>query len=504
MKIKEFIIVAAVTVAVLFINNLPLLSGYLNKKYNLQFLGRRFVNSQDVYTYVSFIEQAKQGKVLFENLYTTDPQQPALLRPSYFFIGKFAHLTGLSSIAAYHLSRIVLTILFIFTLYGFLGLFFKKNRIAALIFALVSSGLGFLFGSLFKNSIDLWVPEAITFMSLAEAPHFILAQLLMVLIFWNFLKKRYFLAGLLLFMLSLEHPFNLFPIFVTLVILLLWERKFSFSMVWMILFSAAGLGYQLFELATNPVLRSWSTQNILLSPDPVSYIVGFGLLIPLAFIGGENFLKEQSQERKLIIAWFSASFVLPFFPVAFQRRFIEGIHLPLAILAVEGSILLAKKHSKLSETIFIGVIIFFVSFSSLGLIIKDIQEINKDSSSNYYYHLLTGEVAAMQWLKENSRLTDGILSNWFYGNIIPGIAGRRVYLGHKIQTPDFDKRVENINKFILDTNNQEAKKFLDDNHINYVFLGNNDSIIYYGFKPKEKPYLNEVYNQEGISIYQIR
>jgi hypothetical protein len=504
MKIKEFITVTVVVLIILFVNNLPLLIGYLGQKDDLKFLGRRFVNSQDVYTYVSFIEQAKQGKVLFENLYTTDPQQPALLRPSYFFIGKFAHLTGLSSIAAYHLSRIILTILFILTLYGFLGIFFKKSRITALIFVLISSGLGFLLGGLFKNSIDLWVPEAITFMSLAEAPHFILAQLLMILVFWNFLKKRYFFTGLFLFILSLEHPFNLFPIFVTFVILLLWERKLSLSMIWMILFSAAGLGYQLFELATNPVLRSWSTQNILLSPDPISYFIGFGLLIPLAIIGGESFLNEQNEERRLIIVWFAASFILPFFPVAFQRRFIEGVHIPLAILAIEGVFLLARKWEKLSKPVFIGLMLLIVSLSSFSLITQDIKEINKDSSSNYYYHLFPAEISAMKWLKTNSKESDGVLSNWFYGNIIPGIAGRRVYLGHKIQTPDFDKRVENINKFIVNKNDQEAARFLEQNRIKYIFLGNNDSILTYGFKPKEKPYLSQVFNQSGVTIYQVK
>jgi hypothetical protein len=64
---KKHIIVVLILFFI-FINNFPLISGYLIKKNSLTFLGRRIINSQDVYTYVAFIEQAKQGKILFSNL----------------------------------------------------------------------------------------------------------------------------------------------------------------------------------------------------------------------------------------------------------------------------------------------------------------------------------------------------------------------------------------------------------------------------------------------------
>jgi hypothetical protein len=504
MKLKEFITVAAVVLAILFFNNLPLLVGYWGEKQDLKFLGRRLINSQDTYTYIAFIEQAKQGKTLFENLYTTDHQEPRLLRPSYLFIGKFAAISGMSSIGAYHFFRIILGFIFGIILYKFIGVFFSKHRLAVLVFILTSSGLGFLLGSLFKDSIDLWVPEAITFMSLAEAPHFILSQILMVFVFWSFLKKRYFLSGLSLLLLSFEHPFDLFPILFTLVIILLWERKISLSMIWIFLFAGIGGAYQLFELTSNPVLKAWSSQNVLLSPDPISYFIGFGLLIPLAVIGGEKFLEETTLEKKLIIVWFAAGLILPFFPVSFQRRFIEGAHIPLAILAIEGIFFLSKKYGKLSESVLIGIMILSLSFSSIALVLNDFREINKDTPAGYYYYLLDNEITAMNWLKANSQAPDGVLSNWFYGNLIPGLTGRRVYLGHKIQTPNFDERIEKINKFILNTNGQEALKFLEDNNIDYIFLGKNDSIIAYGFEPNEKPYLIRVYDHAGVTIYKVK
>jgi len=43
------------------------------------------------------------------------------------------------------------------------------------------------------NPSDLWIPESITFLSLAEAPHFIFSQILMIsglMFFLKYLKKR--------------------------------------------------------------------------------------------------------------------------------------------------------------------------------------------------------------------------------------------------------------------------------------------------------------------------
>lgn len=497
---KQVLII--LTLLIIFINNFPLISGYLIKKNSLTFLGRRIINSQDAYTYVAFIEQAKQGKILFSNLYTTDFQQSRLLRPSYLLIGKFAAITGISSIAAYHLFRIILSVVFCLVLYKFINIFFenKKEKIITFIIILTSSGLGFLLFKWFGSSIDLWVPEAITFMSLSEAPHFILAQILMLLIFMNFFNKKYFFSGIWLLLLSLEHPFNLVPILVTLTITVLFNRRFSWSMLWILILSGIGAGYQLFELKANLVLAIWSGQNILLSPPPINYLIGYGLLIPLSLVGAEILLKKSDEKNILIISWVFSTFVLVYFPLLFQRRFIEGVHIPMAILAAQGLIFMVNKRFK---TQLLTVVIIVLSLSSMALIINDHKQINQESSSNYYYYLLDQEVLALDWLKTNSTVNQGVLANWFYGNLIPGFTGRPVYVGHKIQTPDFNKKIEQIDKFILSNDNNENYLFLKNNNINFIFLGKNDTMIKYGFKPDNKSYLTKVYSNGGVNIYKV-
>src|SRR5690242_2618459 len=169
------------SILVILTSAAPILYFYLHPQQDLVFLGRRYVNSQDTYTYLSFIEQAKQGRILFENLYTTEAQTHSLLRPSYLVIGKVAQSTGTSSIIAYHAARLVLSLLFCAALYHFLKHFFKDERERFLAYALIltSSGVGWVLAHWSQTSTDLWIPEGNTFMMLGEAPHFILSQILM-------------------------------------------------------------------------------------------------------------------------------------------------------------------------------------------------------------------------------------------------------------------------------------------------------------------------------------
>ncbi len=530
---KEHLIIIIISVFIILLNNLPFIYGAISEKDNLVFLGRTKINSQDTYTYVSFIEQAKQGRFLFENLFMSEPQQSSLFRPSYIIIGKLAAFFNISSIWAYHLSRLVLTIGFLITLYFFLSLFFEKSfgKILAFLIVLSSSGLGFIFGKWLANSTDLWVPESITFLSLSQAPHFILSIILMLWGFYFYLKgvmkedslKLFLLSGFLFLFLSFEHPFNIGVVGATLVLTTIWfyfsknreEKtligKLVFPLIIIIPFLIAGTLYQIYETYQNPVMSLWAIQNKLISPDPINYISGYGLILVLALIAAEKFLREQKPPQVLLLSWIASGFALLYSPIFFQRRFSEGLHIPLAILAVFGILWLGSFVSKFmvggirKKVFYILIlgIVFILSLGNFTQVYKDIKVIGQDSLSYYYYHLLKQEIEAMYWLKQQTSYRDIILANWFYGNVIPGIIGRKSFVGHKIQTPFFDRKISEINKFLLNKNSDEANSFLKKNGITYIFLGRDDSMLSYGFKPDAKPYLMKVYDKGDVLIYKV-
>lgn len=524
---KEYLLAVVIGIVVLFFSNLYLLSGILEPKSDLVFLGRRVINSQDAYTYVSFIEQARQGRVLFENLYTSEPQNATLLRPSYTLLGLLAFLGNTSSIGAYHIGRIFFSILFLFVLYIFIKQFFDtpKKRLLAFSIILFSSGLGFIAGGFLPESADLWIPEAITFLSIQEAPHFILSQTLMLLAFmfllkgWRSGRVKYFVFSFLtLFFLGFEHPYNLFTIGLTVIFMAiyLWITKKVTGKVLLMGLSGTILGcivgnaYQLVEFMRNPILRSWAFPSP--SPIPMNYIVGYGLIMVFAVFGLEIFLRERKMPQVLIVCWVVATSVVLYSPIYFQRRLSEGFHIPLAILATEGVIIVSiflskfvlKEVRKAVLYITVCMLTFIMMIGTFVGVYSDVTTISQNSKASYYYYLLAQEVEAMDFLRDNMGPHDIVLSNWFYGNIIPGIAGRKVFIGHKAQTTQFDKKVDLVNKFILSKDTNQAYQFLKTNNITYVYVGKNDSMLRYGFKPSEKPYLVKVFDEGEAKVYKVR
>lgn len=520
-------IVVVISALVIFLNNLPLIWGLTNPKEGLVFLGRRDINSQDLYTYVSFIEQGKRGRFLFENLYQSEPQKQRLLRPSYILIGKAAWLFDISSIWAYHLARLVLIFAFFFVLWRFVSLFFTEafKRIAAYTLILTSSGIGFAVAR-FAGSTDTWVPESVTFLALQEAPHFILAQILMIGGFLFYLKglgensiKMYILASISFLLLSFEHPFNLGIVAAAIFTASLWlfalkRHKVKYLLKGLFIVVPVlliGVGYQIFEVFQNPVLTSWASQNKLLSPDPLHWLLGYGLLLILATLGAEKFLQEKSTTQILALSWIFSTALLLYSPIFFQRRFSEGLHIPISIMAAAGifvaipalSKFVVSSYRRLFQNIILVAIFLILALSSFAIVIGDINIINSDSGVYYYYHLTRGEIEGIGKLREKTNGKDVILANWFYGNLIPGLTGRKVYIGHKVQTPFFDQKVAKINRFLLNKNSKEARQFLKDNGITYIFLGRNDSMLEYGFKPFEKPYLTDVYNKDDVLIFKV-
>ena len=177
------------------------------------------------------------GKILFENLYQTEDQKPSLIRPLYLVLGRVALALNMDSMTVFQLSRLVLSFVFAYLLYKFTGLFFEdqKTRVYAYVIALTSAGFGFLLKAVYVNVTDVSIPEAFTFLSLSEAPHFILSQILIVGFVWLYIKglvgknmRSLVLAGLLMFWLSLEHPFDVFIVIGTVFLVtayILWKGK---------------------------------------------------------------------------------------------------------------------------------------------------------------------------------------------------------------------------------------------------------------------------------------
>lgn len=524
---KPKLVAIIISITAVLWANAGYLYGILSPISGMYFLGRRVINLADTYTYIAFIEQAKQGRWMLANQFTTEPQEPFLVRPLFVILGRIADVFAISSRDAFIFGIIALSFAFCFVLYKFLGKLFTNdwNRVFAFAVVLTSTGFGFFLNRLFPQSIDLWIPEANTFLSLGEAPHFIFSQILMLVSFLFFIKgieekyvKNFLISAGALFLLVFEHPFNIFVTFTVLgIITIVFERRrmVSQKMVsWIILVFLIQIGGVLYHLqgtVTNQVLGQWYQANSLPSPSPLNFLIGYGLLIPFAILGVEKFLSRQTMYRLLIVIWVLVTFVLLYSPLSFQRRVSEGLHIPLSILASVGILTMGNFIGKFvveqaRKKVIVGfsvIMLVVMSVGSLWASFQDILVIRSDTINQYVYHIRNGEKQAMDILSKNTTLDDVIFANATYGNLIPGITGRKTYVGHGVQTHDLAGKINEANSFLLESNDKKGYAFLKKHGITFIFLGPNDPMLTYGFRPAQKPYLELSYNNNGILIYHV-
>ncbi len=495
---KTHVLVVGLIILTLFLSSAYLILGPVSGPKGLEFLGRHNINSQDTYTYLSFIDQARHGALLFKNLYTPEVQPAVFFHPAYLAAGWLANIFNLSNIAAFHLTRIIIGAAFLLVAWKFLG------NVPA--FAMLCLSSGFL--------ADPWIPEANTFLTLADSPHLIFSQLLVMGIFGFFLAKKPWLAGLLMLILAFDHPFDV-PVIILALGFYWWVKRQELkSIILTVMPAVAGLGYYFWAMKTYPAIAAWNAQNNLLSPDFYYFILGYGLLWILAALGIKRAFVHNERKALILLCWIFASVVLLYSPLGPQRRFVSGLHIPIVILAGYGVTVILEKvityfnqlkwNPKVVAAVFTTLLVVIFFGSNGFAIYQDWKLFRADKIDNYYYYLPPSELAAINWLKNNTSPEAIVGTNWFYGNVIPGLTGRRVFLGHRIQTVDPDAKIKEIGEFVNSDTDQQAKDFLKKWGINYFFFGVGDSLLRGNFKPEEKPYFQKVYDKDGDRIYKVK
>jgi hypothetical protein len=165
--------VLILAVIVMAITSIPIVYAYVRTPHGGRFGGAVF-NPSDQAVYLSWMDQAREGRLLIENRYTTDPQHPRFFHLYFYVLGLIAWITHLPLTVVYHLARFVFGVWFLLLAHRFSRLFFEEaqtRKIAMLLLA-VSSGLGWVVWWSFwrggmASPVDVWQPEANTFFSLS-------------------------------------------------------------------------------------------------------------------------------------------------------------------------------------------------------------------------------------------------------------------------------------------------------------------------------------------------
>jgi hypothetical protein len=497
---------------ILLIFFIPTLVGFLS---NEHFSGMYFTT--DGNTYLSFISQAREGRVLFTNMYTSEEVPFLLLRPTYLLAGWFSLLSGVSGLVAYHIFRGAGILLFVYFLERIFSFYFKKNEYnMALFFSIFASGFGYIFALLTHlgvkqyGSVDLWVADANNFMLLMSHPHTIFSLAFFAATVYFFLSwnrnpdiKKILFASFFGFLLGIEHLFDLLTIYIAIGFLMLHgllEKKLELKHITHLLIFGAitciPVIYIFIMFTVFPQFASWDSQNTLSTPKLLHVIFGYGLMFP-AFIwmAFSNFKKKP--EIKLMIFWILAVLLLIYLPLNIQRRFLEGVHIPFGILA---ALVFLKVYNHLMKTIpryskwVAAVALLFIAGTNIYHFVGYISPDN--GRGDFPYHvsrfLEAEEHEALRWLALNAEPESIIFSTYNIGNYVPSYMNRRVYTGHWAQTIDFEKKSRDVELFYKGTG-----KLPGINKPVYIWYGIDETIINSEFRLESEP----VFMNSKVTIY---
>jgi hypothetical protein len=487
----------------------------------------------DTFTYLAWMRQSANGHLLLCDLYTTEPHDCEFFFPIWIALGFASRLMGGSLAATFHAGRLFAALLLLITARSVARRVMKSRRrirFALWLYAL-SGGLGWLVYALnnkggllnpgaTSGAIDLNLPEAIAFRSVYAQVHFAVgAALLCGAINLLFIalaqqKRKYALmAGGLVSLLAVAHPYQIVvAAAVAACAVLLWPLLAASQETLLNRYAAAlgaaaafalaslpGAMYLIYLTRFNEALSAWVREVETLSPSPVEYILGFGIVGAFAIAG---FRLMRNQNGRLLLIWAAAQAALLYAPTAFQRRFVEGLQLPLAVAASVAIFWLANR-MKNYKTIFLMAVLVLASLTNAGFLIGQIAVSNGTAGASDPRRYAPGDLAAaFDWLSRNAEQDAAIMSSYMTGNIAPSMTGLRVFLGHYNLTLNSGEKSEQVAAFYSGRlASESARRLLTDSRVKYVIYGPFEREISASFIAPD--WLSLVWSASDVQVYRV-
>jgi hypothetical protein len=430
-------------------------------------------NPKDGATYLSKIEQGRQGSWLFELRHTPEPHPGAGFNTFYLFLGHIARLTGLSSILIFHLARVATSFFMFLSLYQLGATIWVRLRPRRLFFTLlaVGSGLGWFWLLMGAGEIppDMNIPEAFPFFAAYTNPHFPMSIACLALIASTYLIvfRRGFKAEpsvdngglallLLTLLLALIQPTALVPIGGALAAYVVARfyltRQFPVhelrwaSMLWLPTLPIVMYDFAVFR--NIDIMGAFNEQNQTLSPDPLLYLFGYGLLLIVAIPGLARAIRRFERDGdQFMLLWIVVNVIGLYAPFNLQRRLALGLVIPLVYFAVRAleDYWFYKVPENWRAPAMIALIVFIVPTNILNLGIPLFGAVIRPESGLKAGLLVeTDYWNTFQWLESNGRDNEVVLASPNISLWIPAYTRQRVVYGHPFETVPNEERLEQV------------------------------------------------------------
>ena len=519
---------AGVSLLVMAFSTIPYLVGYLVQGDGLHFAGVVF-NLEDYRTYIAKMWLGYRGEWQYHSLFTPEEHPGAYVYSFYILLGHLARWLQLPLPLVYHLARLGIGWGTLLVIYQAAAWFTHgRTRRLAFLIAATSSGMGWLINLLpvalsgEKGAIDFWLVDANTFFSLLTFPHFAAAIALLLAYFMVWLPREgnRWLAIPLGWGLGLIHPYMLLPANLVPGLYLLWQAAARRHFYWrpFLLLGAAGMAqapvalYSLYVFSAIPHYRLWLAQGVMLSPPPLNYLLGYGLVALLA-IWGLPLARRHHPRYAFLLLWVLATFVLAYLPHNAQRRFVEGVHVALSFLAAYGLAygllpwlstplrwLSAWLHYPVRKLRWLVkmVSLLLLALSTVYLVASHTLAAAYRPDFLFY---TADEAAALRWLAEHTTWQDTVLASYDTGNLIGGEIGHRVVLGHWAETINAREKTAQVRLFYDATTSAAAREqMLGEWGVAYIFLGRYERQLG-DFDPGLSREFRLVFQQGEVALY---
>ncbi len=537
-EMRRVLLVAVIVLAITF---LPYAFGYLLAPPEREF-GGVVMNFEDAHGYLAKMNQGAAGRLTYRIPFTSEDHEGAFVGGFFLVLGWICALTGLPVIWMWHLSRLILGFLLLLSAYSFIACFVEDagQRLVSYLLVCFGGGFGWLvllagrFSILGFDLIDFKMPEAHIFFTLLTFPHFALGAGLLVAIFVSMLllhrtrRWRYAgCAGLSSLVLAVVHPYNLLVVACTLGLWLLMIscRKWRVPLVELAgavvvgLMALPVLAYYLYVFDSNPAFGAWATQSGSGSPHPLHYFFGYGPLLILGLPAMVREARKADTESILPMIWIVVVAILVYAPLKQQRRMVEGVHIPLSVLATMGLYswylprleqskivkrlltLRQKAYSPRRMRSFIIFVVLVLTVPSNLYILASLTATVVQHPYPFFHERAENE--AIDWLASETEYGDTVLAAYGTGSYIPARIDHRVFVGYWAETADFDTKLEIVDRFFhAGTPDSWRRQTLEQHGIAYVYSGPRERILG-DFDPGTVDYLTPAFSNDLVTIYRV-
>lgn len=476
----------------------PYLYGYVKEcPADMKFLGFISPNGNDQAFYLGWgPKQAEQGHFLFEDKYNGYTEKRQVFNLLWLIMGQSAKVFNINVITVFHIERVLASVFLLLIIYKIISIFIADPlwRFYCLVLVSVSSGFGFFLRPVFGLiTPDTWVIESNTFLIMRGETVLPLATALLCLAIYfgykTFYEDRKFAlkTGFVVLILGTVHPYSVISVYCILGVVAVYKIMENKS--WKIhiadylkifLPALPMILYDWYLVLHDPRLVAGQPQTP--SPDIIRYFLGYGIVSVFSLIGIILILVKKRSEFYFLLIWVFTTFCIIYVPLSvfpFQLQLILGVQIPLVITAVIGITEIYKYMYAARAPQFLSI--------SLLLIIFVLSAITNIQFFRYQFHKMDSyslpeyidikTKKAIDWLSENTKDSEVVISSPEVAPYIPVLANNRMYCGdYWGPTAEYYEKEKKINwLFSADINktDQEMIDYLKLSSIDYVFYDRN-------------------------------